>query len=60
MVMLPTSSYFLDGFGIVSLARSQQLEACPIASVTYNSKEGMSLLVKVFHNLLPAEMCRFV
>lgn len=32
--MLPTSSYFLDGFGTVSLARSEQLGTCPTAAVT--------------------------
>lgn len=27
-VIVPISSYFLDGFGIVSLARSKQCGAC--------------------------------
>lgn len=31
MEMLLTSSYFLEGFGIISLARIEQLEAYHIA-----------------------------
>jgi len=33
VVVLPSGSCFLDGFGTVSLARSGQLGACPTALV---------------------------
>ncbi|KFW79505.1 Transforming growth factor-beta receptor-associated protein 1, partial [Manacus vitellinus] len=59
MVMLPTSSYFLDGFGTVSMATSEQRRAHPTLQLPYNSMEGMSLLVRIFHTLRPAEICCF-